>query len=312
MTLRDRAAGALVALAAGDSLGAGYEFGRPPSDRAEMIGGGLGDWEPGEWTDDTQMAICIAEVAASGQLDVEAVGARFLDWFRSGPADVGIQTRAVLAPADAPGELTDRATAYFRDHPRNAAGNGSLMRTAPVALAHLGDDTGMAAAAMAVSGLTHGDPLAGEACVVWCTAIDRAVREERLDGIDDGIALLPPESRDAWSARISEARTQPASGFAPNGFVVTALQAALAAVRQTSVPAGNPSDHLPDALHAAVRIGDDTDTVAAIAGSLLGARWGATAVPAEWRTMLHGWPGYGVEDLVRLSEQIVARHGAGR
>jgi hypothetical protein len=69
----------------------------------------------------------------------------------------------------------------------------------------------------------------------------------------------------------------------PNGFVVTALQAAYAAIRQTPVPADDPARHLQDALVAAVRIGHDTDTVAAIAGGLLGARWGASAVPATWR-----------------------------
>ena len=91
----DRIAGALVGLAAGDALGAGYEFGPPPAEIVPMKGGGPFGWEPGEWTDDTQMAICIAEEAATGSLDPVAVGDRFLGWVREA-SDVGVQTRAVL------------------------------------------------------------------------------------------------------------------------------------------------------------------------------------------------------------------------
>jgi ADP-ribosylglycohydrolase len=65
------------------------------------------------------------------------------------------------------------------------------MRTAPVALAYLGDDDAIVPTAMEISGLTHADPVAGEACVIWCVAIDRAIREGRLDGVRDGIALCP-------------------------------------------------------------------------------------------------------------------------
>ncbi|MFP4234593.1 MAG: ADP-ribosylglycohydrolase family protein, partial [Nitriliruptoraceae bacterium] len=179
--------------------------------------------------------------------------------------------------------------------------NGALMRTAPVALAHLGDDAAIARAAREVAALTHADPLAGDSCVLWCVAIDRAVREGRLDGITDGLAAIDRSRRARWAAALEDAVTRPPGGFAPNGFTVTALQAAYAAVAQTPVPAGEPARHLPDALDAAVRIGDDTDTVAAIAGSLLGARWGAAAIPEAWRQMLHGWPGLRASDLARLA-----------
>jgi ADP-ribosylglycohydrolase len=303
----DRAAGVLVGMAAGDALGAGYEFETPPV-KPEMIGGGLGPWDPGEWTDDTQMALCVAEVTASGRLDPGSVGERFLGWLRGGPSDVGIQTRAVLGGARHAGELVDRAAKYFKANPRGSAGNGSLMRTAPVALAHLDDDAALVRAAMEISGLTHADPVAGEACVIWCVAIDRAIREGRLDGVRDGIDLLPDDRRKFWFERIDEAVRNPPESFSPNGYVVTALQAAYAAITQTAVPEEQPCRHLVDALEAAVRIGDDTDTVAAIAGALLGARWGATAVPLEWKAKLHGWPGYGVADLVRLAV-LTARGG---
>jgi ADP-ribosyl-[dinitrogen reductase] hydrolase len=297
----DRVAGVLVGLATGDALGAGYELGPPPVGDADMIGGGIGPWAPGEWTDDTQMAICIAEVAATG-LDLDAVGERFLDWYRSGPVDVGISTRAVLAACETGAELPGAARAYLHAHPHGGAGNGALMRTAPVALAHLGDDEAIARDARAIAELTHADPLAGDSCVLWCIAIDRAICEGRLDGVWDGLDLLPDERRDDWHAWLDAAESEPPAGFRPNGFTVTALQAAHAAISQTPLPAAGPADrHLVDALRAAVRIGDDTDTVAAIAGGLLGARWGVSAVPRRWRSMLHGWPGLDARGLERLA-----------
>ena len=306
----DRAAGALLGLAVGDALGAGYEFTTPAPDVSiAMIGGGVGGFAPGEWTDDTAQAVGIAEVTATGRVDTLAIGQRFLDWCHDGPKDVGVSTRAVLSGARDPAELPALAAEYHVQHPNAAAGNGSLMRTAAVALAHLGDDDAIAEAATAVSAITHGDPLAGEACVLWCIAIDRAVREARLDGLRDGLALLPWDRADFWRARIDEAETRAPASFTPNGFVVTALQAAHAAIAQTPVPDdGPPCRHLQDALEAAVRIGHDTDTVAAIAGQVLGARWGASAVPAAWRGPLHGWPDSTAADLVRLGV-LTARRG---
>ncbi len=311
--IEDRCAGVLVGLAAGDALGAGYEFTTPgpPPEEAAMNGGGALGWEPGEWTDDTQQAICIAEVlaAAPGQApDPLAVGQRLLDWYHAGPRDVGNQTRAVLSSCDDPAELSVTAQRFFEANPHSSAGNGSLMRTAPVALAFVRDDgpgrdQRIAAAARAISALTHADPLTGDACALWCIGIDRAVREGRLDGVADGLPLVPEERRRRWRGWIAEAKETPYASFTGNGFVVRALQAALAAIWQTPPPSSalEAGLHLEQALRTAVSIGDDTDTVAAIAGALLGARFGATAVPAAWQVALHGWPGYRTPDLVRLA-----------
>ena len=99
---RDRACGALLATAAGDALGAGYEFGSPPGpgQPVEMIGGGLGPFKPGEWTDDTSMAIAIAEIAATGaDLRDEAALNYIVDrwhWWARNAKDVGVQTRQVF------------------------------------------------------------------------------------------------------------------------------------------------------------------------------------------------------------------------
>ena len=99
----DRACGAVLGSAAGDALGAGYEFGcatvGPEGPR--MIGGGLGDFEPGEWTDDTSMTWCVLDVAASGvdlrsAEGLDAVAARFAEWAGSNPPDIGIQTLSLI------------------------------------------------------------------------------------------------------------------------------------------------------------------------------------------------------------------------
>ncbi len=300
LTNLDRPIGVLVGSACGDALGAGYEFTQPrPDTLIVMEGGGLFRWAPGEWTDDTQMSICIAEEAATDTLDPLAVGDRFLDWLASDPPDVGLMTSSVLGAASTGADLPRAAIEYSNRRGR-CGGNGSLMRTAPVALALLGDRDAIARSARSISDLTHADPDAGDACVLWCLAIDHAIATGELD-VRAGLSCLPLERRNRWAGLIDEAEQTPMSEFTGNGWVVRAFQAAWAAITQTPIPQDRPGRHLPVALEAAVRIGDDTDTVAAIAGALLGARWGVSAVPAAWKALLHGWPGYDARDLTRLA-----------
>ncbi len=323
MTSReDRIEGVLLATAAGDALGAPYEFGpaRGPELDVAMVGGG--PWEPGEWTDDTAMAIAIAEVAATGAdlrsaAAQDAIVQRWYQWSRTAK-DVGIQTGTVLRSAARDGTITAAraraASIELHERTRRTAGNGSLMRTAPVALAYLDDEDAMVEAARAISELTHADPDAGDACVLWCSAIRHAVETGRLD-IRIGLHHLDPARRSLWLDRLKEAESARPSDFANNGWVVAALQAAWSAIATTPVPEDDTAsgifraDHLRRALDAAVRAGNDTDTVAAIAGGLLGAVYGASAVPLSWRVLLHGWPDNTAHDLVGLAAAI-ARKGA--
>lgn len=301
----DRAVGVLLAAAAGDALGVPYEFESRvlrDDEQPQMLGGGLGNFAPGEWSDDTSMAMAIAEVAATGadltsDAALDAIATNFLRWFDSNPPDVGVQTRVVLRATrrrirsgekGAGRVMREEATVYATAHPRSA-GNGALMRTAPVALAHLEDRAQLAGAARLVASLTHADPLAADSCVLWCEAIRVAVLDGRFQ-IEAGLDLLPSDRKDQWSTWLRNARRQDPNSFTPNGFTVSALQAAAAAISQTAFPEEMPCRHLQDALHTAVHIGNDTDTVAAIAGALLGARWGASAVPWSWRRAVHGWP----------------------
>jgi len=317
---RDRAAGVLVGTAAGDALGAGYEFGGPlPADApVDMIGGGLGPFAPGEWTDDTAMAVAIAEVAAA-EVDLrhdraqDQIVERWHWWARSAK-DVGVQTRSVLSAAGRDGISADTArkeAAALHQRTERTAGNGSLMRTAPVALAYLDDEAGLVEAARALSELTHFDPEAGDACVLWCAAIRHAVLTGEFD-VRIGLGHIDSARRDLWASRIEDAEAKAPADFArKNGWVVAALQGAWSAVVRTPVPREDPgagvfrADHLRLGLEAAVRGGGDTDTVAAIAGGLLGGAHGLSAVPARWRLMLKGWPGLNTRGLVHLATQIV-------
>jgi ADP-ribosyl-[dinitrogen reductase] hydrolase len=304
----DRAVGVLLGAAAGDALGVPYEYGSrplpPAGEPPEMLGGGLGNYAPGQWSDDTEMACVIARVAASGaglrtSWALDRIADGFLGWYADGPADIGNQTRAVLS-AERPGagsaaRLRERAGELHARTGRTA-GNGSLMRTGPVALAHLGDTPAIVDAARAVSALTHNDPQAADACVLWCLAIDHAVRTGALD-----VRVGLPHVGAEWAGLLDDAeRGAPARFGSANGWVVAALQAAWSA----AVHAGG----LVDGIEAAVRGGGDTDTVAAIAGALLGARFGGSAVPARWRRRLHGWPGLRARDLTRLAV-LAARRG---
>ena len=184
------------------------------------------------------------------------------------------------------------------------------MRTAPVALAYLDDEAGLVEAARAVGELTHFDPEAGDAVVMWCCAIRHAVLTGALD-VRIGLQHISSERRDMWAARLDAAEKAQPSDFTNNGWVVEALQGAWSAITTTPIPTDHPAegvfrvDHLRLALDAAVRGGGDTDTVAAIAGGLLGGAYGASAVPAEWRRLLNGWPGMATRDLVALATRIV-------
>ncbi len=321
----DRRCGVLLGTAAGDALGAGYEFGPPLPQHTPvaMIGGGGFAWAPGEWTDDTAMAIAIAELAANGRdlrqpATQDALVARWLTWMESA-ADVGTQTRAVLdavrntrGPSDAGLAASARREAHAYHLRRGqSAGNGSLMRTAPVALAYLADDAeaALVEAATAIGALTHYEADAAEACVLWCLAIRHAVRSGELD-LRRGLTHLAEGRRPIWIERIAIAERARPADFTQNGWAVEALQAAWCAIATTPEPPDDPkrecfrADRLRFALEAAVRGGKDTDTVAAIAGGLLGAAYGASAIPAHWRRILHGWPNIRAYELIALADAI--------
>jgi ADP-ribosyl-[dinitrogen reductase] hydrolase len=314
----DRIAGTFVGLACGDALGAGYEFGAPIPypDAVEMRGGGPFNWPPGHWTDDTDMAVAIALTAIDhGGLTEESaldtLVRRWVEWAETAP-DVGNQTRAVLAEVAHEPTAQRARVAAAKYHERNggmSAGNGSLMRTAPVALAFLDDIDAMWAAAQHISALTHYDPEAGEACALWCYAIRHAIIFGNFDGMHSGLDMLPTQRRDHWAKLLLEAEASQPWQFPRNGWVRHAFQAAWCAVATTPEQPLLPELHIFPAQSAAIAIeravrgGRDTDTVAAIAGSLIGARWGLSGLPTSWTRRIHGANGLRSNHLQNLAQQ---------
>lgn len=315
----NRAAGVLVGQACGDALGVPYEFAAPPVGEPLMLGGGMGPYRPGEWSDDTQTAICIAQVAATGAdlttpAALDEIAAGFEGWFEGGASDVGIQTCALLAEIrtrQGPrGQVLREAAEDLHTRTGRTAGNGALMRTAVVGLSRLHDPAATAVAARAVAELTHVDPLAGDSCVLWAELVRTVVhsgRDAAQDGmIPLGVELLPRSRREQWHDAIAEVLEVPdPSHFENNGYTVSALQAAYCAV--LAGLRAEPDQLVRAGLVAAVRAGNDTDTIGAIAGGVLGGLAGLDAIPTAWTRTVHGWPGMQAAELADLGRQTLRR-----
>src|SRR4051812_31393258 len=282
-----RVAGALVGSAVGDALGAPFEFGPPgrfsarfPSPargaRTEMCGGG--PWEPGEFTDDTQMALLVASsLVDCGGLDEADLFDRFRTWAQADPKDVGIQTRAVLGSGQ-PWDVA--ATEHFRRTGR-AAGNGSLMRTTPAAIRFSRDGREVTMdAARRISALTHGDPSAGEGCAIFHELMRVALDgEDPLTAIPAALELVAAEHRERWATVLAPDWT-PEQATESNGAVWPTLGQAVWALRQGGGFAA--------VLRRVIDLGGDTDTVAAVAGGLAGAVYGMAGIPMRWSSVVHG------------------------
>ena len=243
----DRIEGVLLGQAVGDAMGAPYEPGDIPfTGTPELLGGGFGDYAPGEWSDDTQMSLYIARVAATGadltsREALDEIARGFCRWVAlDGASDVGVQTRRVLGAVvdsrDEPGIAARmRAAAADLDAAtRRTGGNGALMRNGIVGLTRLDDRWATAASARAVAELTHADPLAGDCCVIHAEMIRSAVMAPPWRGgplpaaaaAMRALDLIPAERRNYWrdlfdGGILSDSRClEPPSG---DGFTVHAL-----------------------------------------------------------------------------------------
>ena len=265
---RDRAIGVLLGTAVGDALGAAGIAAR------RGCGPVTPRWRSRSPNWPRPPRIC------KGRRHDEIVE-RWSWWARTA-TDVDPQTRKVLNAA-AQNEISAdaaRAAATAWSESGQPATNASLARTAPVALANLQDEWTTALVARKVSALTHTEPDAVDACVLWCLAIRHAVWTGQLD-VRIGLDRLPSECRALWEARIAEAEnSRPAAFAGVNSGAVAALQGAWSAIATTPVPETDPAsgvfaaDHFRLAVQAAVRAGGDTAAVGAIAGALLGAAYG--------------------------------------
>lgn len=285
----ERAKGSLLGLATGDALGAAVEFMRPGSFEplTGLRGGGALGLQPGEWTDDTSMALCLAEsLVTCGKFDAHDQMERYLRWYRHGHlsstgtcVDIGVTVREALERYERSGEpyagLTDP----------KLAGNGSLMRLAPVVIWHAADPAEAMLRAAASSRTTHATPAAVDACRYFAGLLLGAMAGAPKDvllgpqwaPVPGAFEDEPLDPAIAEVARGSFRRKSPPD-IKGTGYVVESLEAALWAFETT--------DGFEEGALAAANLGNDADTTAAIFGQLAGAHYGVGAIPPQWRMQL--------------------------
>jgi ADP-ribosyl-[dinitrogen reductase] hydrolase len=284
-----RAIGALVGSAVGDALGARFEFGPAGAYRrefpepvlggiGEMVGGGPFPWKPGEFTDDTQMAVALAEsLLACGGFDADDVWRRWRSWAKSA-TDVGVLTRRVLSAPDWRGA----AEAGHHASGGLSAANGALMRVTGLTVAYaFGDPAELTLAAQAQAALTHHDPAAG-----WGAAIGAQLVRAAIEGmyplsvLDDLVAELPADVHDRFAEVLDPAWDPTVPGAISSGTVWGCLGRAVWALRR--------SGSFAEAVVEAIDLGGDTDTVAAVTGAIAGAWHSVQGIPCRWTTYLNG------------------------
>lgn len=289
MELLHRYRGALLGLAAGDALGTALEFARPGSFTPidDMVGGGPFGLEPGQWTDDTSMALCLAEslIECRG-FDARDQIQRYVRWYREGHLsstggcfDIGNTVRDALRAFERSGDPFSGST-----HPRSA-GNGSLMRLAPVPLAYAQHPETATQRAGESSRTTHGTAEAVDACRYFAGLIVGALSGAGKDALlAPGFCPVP----DLWEREpLAPAVAEVAAGsfcrreppaIRGTGYVVQSLEAALWAFDR--------SDGFREGALLAVNLGDDADTTGAIYGQIAGAYYGVQGIPSTWRECL--------------------------
>jgi len=284
-----RCRGSLLGLAAGDALGTALEFKSPGSFSPiqDMIGGGAFDLAPGSWTDDTSMALCLAEslIECSGFDPLDQIK-RYLRWYRDGHLSstgtcfsIGNTVRSALHRFEKSGEP------YCGSDDPRSAGNGSIMRLAPVPLFYAHSPYEAVQKSGESSRITHGTSAAVDGCrylgALIVGAVNGASKEdilsERFEPVKGIWDEKPLDPRIAEIAAGSFKRRNPPD-IRGTGYVAESLEAALWAFF-------NSSSFREGAL-LAVNLGDDADTTAAVYGQVAGAYYGETDIPEEWRAKL--------------------------
>lgn len=277
---RDRFRGCLLGLAAGDAVGVTAEFKErgsfPPI--VDMVGGGPFDLEPGQWTDDTSMALCLAEsLLTKDVFDADDQMRRYLRWRDEGYLsstgscfDIGSTVTAALTRYREIGNPFSGST-----HPRSA-GNGSIMRLAPLPMFYYPDREAALRYAVESSRTTHAAAECLDACRLLAEAIFRALEGKpqaeilALDTVDGS----PFTTTSIAAIARGDYRHKSAAEIKGSGYVVESLEAALWCFGHTGSFEG--------AILAAANLGDDADTTAAICGQVAGAFYGESGIPPRW------------------------------
>jgi ADP-ribosyl-[dinitrogen reductase] hydrolase len=284
ITTLSRFRGSLIGLAVGDALGTTLEFKRPGSFSPidDILGGGPFTLEAGQWTDDTSMALCLAEsLVETGEFDLSDQLRRYLRWYRHGYLsstgrcfDIGNATRSALERFERDGDE------YAGSEDPHTAGNGSIMRLAPVPLLYSSASIQRGGKQAGFSSMTtHRAPATVDGCRFLGELVAGASlglpKEEILAPSYFHDGPLVPEIQAVVDGSYREKEPPAIRG---SGYVVESLEAALWAFHRSS-------DFREGAL-LAVNLGDDADTTGAVYGQLAGAYYGEEAIPEEWRAKL--------------------------
>lgn len=289
MTTLMRYQGCLTGLAVGDSLGTTVEFKSPGTFPllTDMVGGGPFGLDKGQWTDDTSMALCLAEsLVTCGAFNARDQMERYTRWWQEGYLssngkcfDIGITVSQALE------QYASTRDPFSGSTDPHSAGNGSLMRLAPIPLFFVSDPEKAIRMSAESSRTTHGAVTCLDACRFFggllVGAVQGVSKEELLsdrytpvDGIWDRMPLCAEIDEIACG---SFKRKQPPK-IVGSGYVVRSLEAALWAFYRSST--------FEEGCLLAVNLGDDADTTGAIFGQLAGAYYGVTGIRKEWRECL--------------------------
>ncbi|WP_132259674.1 ADP-ribosylglycohydrolase family protein [Paucimonas lemoignei] len=279
--MRNRYLGAMLGLACGDAVGTTVEFCPRGSFNpvTDMVGGGPFGLRPGQWTDDTSMALCLAEsLLTKGGFDPVDQMVRYLNWWKWGYLsstgscfDIGMTVRSALAKFEV---SRDPYSGAVDPH---SAGNGSLMRLAPVILHAHGDMPMLLGLAADSSRTTHGAAEAVECCQLFGEILSRALSGMPKEALLDNMHFVPaePNVRQLMSGEFLRKDEDRIRG---SGYCMESLEAALWCFYHT--------DSLEEAVLRAVNLGDDADTTGAIVGQIAGAYYGVEAIPSRWLSTL--------------------------
>lgn len=276
---RDHARSVLLRLACGDALGRPVEFKTQREIEAEygtldeMVEYGTWGQPAGTITDDTEQALCIARsLAEMGRFDPPDVAARFVAWYNSDPFDIGRMTVKALRRLDRGDSWEDAGQSVWEDSVEGFnAGNGSVMRCPPLAIAFARDIETLHKTSRQSSLITHTDPRCTHGCAILNHTIAGYLTGQSnplADGIASFEQTAPTELLDAL--RLLATSDYP-NNLETSGYVVHSLQ--------TALHDALTNDSAEDAIVTAVNRGGDTDTIGAIAGAVAGARWGRTLSP---------------------------------
>ena len=285
----ERYRGCLLGLATGDALGTPLEFSSrgsfAPVD--EMMGGGPWGLQPGQWTDDTSMALCLAEcLITRRRFDPVDQLSRYLRWYREGHLsstgycfDVGGTVRSALLRFEQTREPFCGPTDYY------TAGNGSIMRLAPVPLFYARNPLEAIEKSGESSRTTHGATAAVDACRYFGALLVGAVNGAPKDALlSELYSPIPgyweenPLAPEIYSIAIGYYTQRDASQIRATGYVARSLEAALWALHSTST--------FKEGCLLAVNLGDDADTTGAVYGQLAGAMYGERGIPQSWSKKL--------------------------